>query len=205
MSYICNQSLPFFAGFYESILYNYDTEYYAMKEQEDYVVNELGEEWNEDDYEFDYKTRETDIINNFIDVFKNYCPDCVEDITLETMVSPAYYNFETDRIFCDVKFSDNWRDTLLPLLKDDKVRQTIHEEWSDRDGFWSFLPSSPDEWEKDLNSDDPDARLVLQMLKYYILKENNWSKDLYYEINYEALDDIYDSEYIIKKDEKNEE
>lgn len=77
----------------------------------------------------------------------------VQDITVESIYSPKYYNFETDCLYFTVHMVEGWREKMHKFLADfrkdssTKFTDYIHEHWHSCDGFMSFMPQDIDEVE----------------------------------------------------------
>ncbi|MDQ0317765.1 hypothetical protein [Amorphus orientalis] len=68
-------------------------------------------------------------------------------LTFESMSSPQFYNFETDRIFCHVP-TDTVKALFLLSKRDghEKLKATIEERCTSRSGFISFYSSDLADW-----------------------------------------------------------
>ena len=101
--------LPFFPGFYESDLENGDTSYWAIKEELEYYQNEYAynnpdeqaiySQLTEDDLDFNYEDYEKDVRDAWVESFRSRVPDFVLSVEDAKMVSPKYYNYDTDRVY----------------------------------------------------------------------------------------------------------
>lgn len=192
---IFNLEACFFPGHYESGLTNCNTEYYAVQEERDYYENELGFACTEDDFEFDYKRREQDINELFIDAEFGMLSNLgmVDSMTYESMTSPKYYNFATDRLFANVKMSADWVLKMRAFIRENEewLRNRIREDWSSRDGFWSFTDNDLDDWYNHLFKEF-DEKYISIMLSYMLYRDNvNVREDLVYGV----MEEIYDGEY----------
>ena len=197
--------LPFFPGFYESTLYNSDTEYRAIEEEVEYYTCDLREEHpeyqgiTEDDLEFDYEAYKKDIMDNFISAFEDNAPDIVESVEFDELVSPKYYNFSTDRLFCWVTFSEDWKAVMRKFMLDnyDLLKDHIKEVWSSRDGFCSFTSNDIDEWfGKIFDEEDPTyIGIMLGYMMRFIDGRDCLSK-VSDAIIMDTLEDIYEGFYV---------
>lgn len=197
--------LPFFPGFYESSLYSSDTEYWAIKEEVEYYTRDLREEHpeyqgiTEDDLEFDYKAYEKDVMDAFIVAFKDAAPNIVESVEFDELVSPKYYNFSTDRLFCWVTFSEDWKAVMRKFMDDnyDLLKNHIREVWSSRDGFWSFTSNDVDEWYGKI-FDEEDPTYIGIMLGYMMrfVDGRNIANEVSHTIIMDTLEDIYGGSYV---------
>lgn len=199
-------SLPFFCGFYESQFYNCDTLYYEAKDEIEYYREQFNDETLEpDDLDINFKEYTHDVSKAFCEAFYINTPDFVNAVTFNHLSSPKYYNFETDKVIADIELDENWQDSVMEFINNnkDELKTKIKEDWSDRDGFWSFMPNDLDEWIEELQKDEPDSRFVEIMLGYIMKKDN---EKIYYDLIDSTLDDIYIGNYIINlKEENNEE
>lgn len=199
-------SLPFFCGFYDSPLYNCDTLYYETKDEIEYYREQFNDETLEpDDLDINFKEYTHDVSKAFCEAFYDNTPDFVKAVTFNRLSSPKYYNFETDKVIADVELDENWQDSVMEFINNnkDELKTKIKEDWSNRDGFWSFMPNDLDEWIEELQKDEPDSRFVEIMLGYIMKKDN---EKIYYDLIDDTLDDIYIGSYIINlKEENNDE
>lgn len=193
--------LPFFPGFYETHYNNSDTAYRAIKEElEYYFKGDLLEEHpeyrylTEDDLDFDDAQYEKDIMEGFIEVWKNHAPDFITDIRFDTLDRPRYYNFRNDRLYAYITLADNWEEEMRHFiaLNHDWLSEKVHEDWTSYDGFISFMENEIDEWDTNLfNEQDP--RYIGTMIGYMMLREN---KNIYDDLLMETMEDIYDGSYV---------
>ena len=193
-----NLELPFFPGLYESTLYNSDTSYWAIKNELEYYQDECGrEELTEDDLDFDYDQYSKDIVDAFVEAWKNYAPEVVKSVVYTDMVSPRYYNFETDRIYADIELADDWKDVMRSFMDNNAewLKQRIHDDWTSYDGFMSFMSNNFNDTRRDdeqpeyaWESDDykswyyhlfikEDVRYISTMLGYMMYQENKNVRD----------------------------
>ena len=200
--------LPFFAGFYESPIYNSGTLYYEFHDvdnMEYYRGIFEDEDITEDDLDIDFNTFKEDVSKSFCDVFYtcNACPSFIENVEFDELISPMYYNFETDKVYANVTFEEDWRDKIKDFMKENKtwLVKKIHDDWSDRDGFWSFLSNDYDDWFNEFDEVDVDERMISVMLGYMMMNEDD---DIYEDLLVGLLDKNYISEYIVTTDEYKE-
>lgn len=158
--------VPFFHGFYNTIFDLVDNEYDACN----YFAETTGVNLSEDDYTFDNKEFMKDVCDAFIDCFTAYMPKFIEKVEYDELVSPREYNFETDRIFANMTFNDNWKN----VMKDYFVKyhipigKMIKEYHTSYDGFFSYMSNNIDDWYKKL-FDDEDTLYLEYFLKYMII------------------------------------
>ena len=66
------------------------------------------------------------------------------DLKFESMTSPREYNFQTDRIFCEIS-EENVR-KLRRAVSDPALRQAIKTRFTSRSGFISSYPNRLEDW-----------------------------------------------------------
>lgn len=168
-----NLQLPSFGGFYESIWYNSDTEYWEFKER----GIENGEGWI---------VKWADLYES---VGKSYCECCEEKLkamglnvklSFDEIVSPRYYNFETDRIFAMLEFDriKKFRAHLKGLWEkwEKELRKLIRENHTSYDGFISFMDNDYEDWKIRLFTygENPDSLYLSYALYYLIILEGEY-------------------------------
>lgn len=199
--------LPFFCGFYESPLYNCDTLYWETTEDEmEYWRDRFDDETlTADDLDIDFPRFKEECAKAYMDVFFNNadCPDFIKSMEFSEIVSPRYYNFETDKLYVNVEFEEDWRDKVKTFMDENKewLTERIKEEWSSRDGFCSFMDNTYEGWYEELQKDDADERYIGVMIGYIMELVN---KDIYDDLITDTLEDFYVSEYIFNTKEKKE-
>lgn len=84
-----------------------------------------------------------------------------EDIPLklESMTSPKYYNFETDRLFVTIPAS--FARKMRKEVSDLSLRMTIKERHTSRSGFYSFYRSNFESWLKPVKTWDHNDLMTL--------------------------------------------
>lgn len=200
--------LPFFPGFYESVLYNSDTLYYEVNDEDNmgYYRERFEDDTLEpDDLDIDFEEYKGDVSKAFVDAFFNTygCPDFIEEMDFDTLVSPRYYNYSTDKVYANVTFADGWKDKVLAFMDENKewLTKRIKAEWTSCDGFMSFMPNDFERWHKEFEfNPSPDERFIAAMIGYMMSLAN---KSVYENLIYDTLDDIYIGNYIINTKEKN--
>ena len=163
-----NWSRDIFQGFYESELYNSDTEFY-FNDGED-IEREIK----------DWKGFTTAVAQDCAEGLWQYLEqktEIIKSIEYKGLYSPKYYNFETDKlelvIDCDIEalktycFKDNCG--LFDLY--------LYENFTSYDGFISFVPNNVKEFMS--KYEDDTERLLNVMIEYYLL--NNIDLNAYSE------------------------
>lgn len=167
-----------FPGFYESIFCNSD----EFLDEEDEIVFDIEEMIESKDFEVSLEYADFDMYK--IDVCKTFMEYYVEklieilpyDITehedfkfdiIENsieVVSPQYYNYSTDRCYCQVETN---RKTLKLLkeytLKLEDAEKYIKDHYTSYDGFISFLPNNIEKWKK-LDIEDYEENMLIALL-----------------------------------------
>jgi hypothetical protein len=71
--------------------------------------------------------------------------DFVSHIEFERLVSPKYYNFSDDTIYCEITFN---KTKVKQYLKDnyEKFSEYIKHTYTSRDGFISYHSNDPKDW-----------------------------------------------------------
>lgn len=195
---IKNIELPFFAGFYESILFNYDTEDTAINDEIEYKKEYEGVETVYDDYEFDYDGYRNAIVKAFVEASKEVIDSCVPWITeIESpeLVSPRYYNFETDKVYVTATLHEDYRNLIMDFFEKNAewLKKRIKEDWSDRSGFWSFIENNYDGFVEHTMS--LDARYISIITQYAI--------ELYNETSWEDCFDVMNENTLYNFEEHN--
>ena len=199
--------LPFFCGFYESPLYNSDALYWETTEDDmEYWRERFDDETlTADDLDIDFPRFKEECAKAYIEVFFNNadCPKFIKNMKFSEIVSPLYYNYETDKIYVNVEFEDDWRDEVRAFMKKNKewLTKRIGEDWTSYDGFHSFMDNNYNDWYKEFQKDDVDERYIGVMIGYIMLLAN---KRIYNDLITDTLEDFYISEYIINVKEEKE-
>lgn len=171
-----NIELPFFCGFYETII---DPRYMESYEYNDAYgmrnyIEEFGIDFSPEDMEIDYPKFKNDIAKYFVKNFKKYIPGWIISMEFQEVVSPQFYNFETDRIFVDIETSPDYKNIILDFINKhyDEVEEYIKKYHSSRDGYVSFMSNKIEDWINDIkNNDNVDHRIISEILKMQFLFE----------------------------------
>lgn len=144
-----------FCGFYESAasqmiddVINQSFDYEGTGDGE--VPEDFYDHWGKAN-----KAVEIAFCKLYVERFVQYLKDETDlEIALEydEMVSPKFYNFETDRIFCKIKPEDVQK--LFDHVNTPSLRTMVRERHTSRSGFWSYYSNDLDdkdgEWGRDL-------------------------------------------------------
>jgi hypothetical protein len=130
-----------FSGFYHSIHDQYIDLWldYMTSNDEAEFLGITQEELEDRLYTMDYSSIRKAICLHYIEAYNAVFYD-EHDIDLElsfhAMTSPKFYNFETDRIYCDIdqsKFNE-----VIALLDDDKIQSVLSGKYRTQAGFIVF-------------------------------------------------------------------
>lgn len=169
-----NWSKRIFEGFYESNLFNSDTEYY---------LNEcLQDDEHPETYEINFIPYCESIANYATKLLKDYCilfrhDEIIKDIKYQSLYSPKYYNYDTDRLNLEINFNIN---KLKQFIKKNKAdfNQYLKDNFTSYSGFISFIDNNYLDFMDRFKNDPLEKNRSLNvMLEYYILTciyENKW-------------------------------
>ena len=197
-----------FGGFYESLWSGA-----IDREEESFIENEEGaqrdETYSPDRYQPEhlrlsggeiadilcrvtqYSEAHSAVARMYVDEFDVWAAENIgtpiHSFKLEAMTSPREYNFETDRLFCDVPLA-----TMQTLFERSaaqghaKLAEFIDERFTSHDGFSSFYSSDSADWlAKPLTDWDHNEAGTLLLL---FVKEVDTGDDMDMAI-YDAIDD----------------
>lgn len=149
------QDLDFFPGFYESILYHCDTEYdFNYKEKSDNPDNYVEKELDFKPFTKEVCTGITSLIGEILEA----------EAKFKEMHSPAYYNYSTDKLEMEIAIDpEKIKSEILASEELSKgFDKYLHEHYSDRSGFWSFVKNNIREYFNEGEHEDV-------MVDYYLL------------------------------------
>ena len=170
-----NNDLHIMPGFYESILFNSDTEY-DENEQIRRDCEDNGEEFIEHEIkDFNEFQRAvcTRIVENLIKPLLCEDDEICDDIKLTDVWSPRQYNFTTDKLDCEVHID---LEKLAAMIQaDDDLRdgfdKYLNKKYTSRSGFISFVANNVKEYFEEWDHLDV-------MIDYYILTKIYDSMDV---------------------------
>lgn len=171
-----NWSTRIFSGFYESELYNSDTEY---------RLNELmQDEDHPETYELDFEPYERAVSEFAVELLKDYCITYAPDNIINSMdfvklSSPRYYNFETDKLVIDVDFNLTKLKAYIKKYRAD-FNQYLKDNFTSYDGFISYVANNYNDFMSEYTFEPWNKEKCLNvMLEYYILRciyDDNWNE-----------------------------
>jgi len=152
--------LPF-SGFYESLWSS------ALDSEEEYTAEAMSEAQAEDGipeefrltaseiaeamfYAMDYRAAHLNIARQYVEAFNDWAEDETGldlGLTFESMSSPRFYNFETDRIFATVPLA-TVRELFRQSAEESHARlaEILVERHTSRSGFHSFYSNDLEDW-----------------------------------------------------------
>lgn len=162
----------------------------------------------EDNFNYDHETgEEKDLPENFWDVAldvvdfgairKEYCERYVDefaeeyglDLKFVEMTSPREYNFSSDRLFVKVDLEQFNTVVRSKVEAHPKWAEKVKEEYTGRDGFWSFFSNDvkDEEWTREIL----EPVQYLTMLEFFIKEiENEGSDESLYGLEWNLIEDI---------------
>ena len=184
-----NWSTAIFMGFYESPLYNSDTEYY---------LNEmLQDEEHKSTYEIDFDAYTKAVSEFATELLKDYCinsDNIIKSMKFKNLYSPNYYNFDTDRLNSEIDLNLTKLKQFIKANKSD-FNLYLHENFTSYDGFMSFISNNYNDFM--IQYLDDKNRCINVMLEYYILTciySDNWKGIHKQFLNGEQFDTPYHTE-----------
>lgn len=150
-----NDTREIFEGFYESNLWNSDTEFH--------VSEMLG-----GDYEVDFDKFTESVAKGAVGLLYDtvdFFDSVITDIRYVGLDSPHYYNFETDRLVMDIDYNDK---KLRCYIQDnvEDFSYYLKEKYTSYSGYISFVSNEAYIY---LSEDAPDYADSI-MLEYYLLR-----------------------------------
>lgn len=171
--------LPSFPGFYESVLYNSDMDYHLMRaliSDDDRLPTGLFREWisNSRSHYNELKCRweeyQADAAKAYCAVVESHAQSVLKggiSIEFSFIWSPEYYNFETDRLYCNIDFDAQ---EAIKYCADhaEAFEKYLADHFKSRDGFISFMSYDPIDW---MDAAEWDTRHPGHILDFIMLNE----------------------------------
>lgn len=180
-----NDTCIVFEGFYESNLFNSDTEYY---------LNEiLQDEEHPETYEItgdNYKNYEHEVCELHVDSLLECISDMklynnieiVTNITLKGMWNPKYYNFETDKLRLNVTFNLNTLKKYCFKDNEEDFNSYLKYKYTSYDGYCSFIKNNLYGFKNQYKNEFYKNRCIIVMLEYFFIRcifDNKTIKEIY--------------------------
>jgi len=122
----------------------------------------------------DYFFKDVDYGNIYNLYAKEYVKLLAEETGIglkwEEMVSPAYYNYHTDRLFARISRSDLAK--ILRKVRGDKLKRKVREMFTSRDGFISHYSNKIKDWGR---IEEWDHNQIGAVLAAYVDSDTEWS------------------------------
>lgn len=158
-----NHSTFIFEGFYESNLFNSDSEYYLSETLESpYEIKDFDKFQN---------TVGKRIANEVY--YPCFCEEdsVVTDLDFVGIDSPQYYNYRTDRIILDVEVDLKKLEDFCFKDNADDFNKYLEDNFTSYDGFHSFVKNNRLGFYLDYKDDESEKERCLNvMLEYYFIK-----------------------------------
>jgi hypothetical protein len=142
-------------------------------------IQDIDDDGNELEVEYNFKDFMKGIANAYNSqtfqiewYFKQDAPFIKKLRFLGTFYSPREYNFETDTLDFELDFDkDELMKKLDELKTDGKFRKFLSENYSSRDGFWSFTPNNYDELREQIETEGDKYTQSMGALLSYLIDE----------------------------------
>lgn len=193
-----NWSLNIFMGFYESVLFNSDTEYWISEnERQEGLIN------NNQYYEIDdFKGFMDDVASYAVDKLweqlTTYDLYIIKSMKYKGLQSPKYYNYDTDRliIYIDVNLT-KLKKFINHYSKD--FNEYLKQYFTSYDGFISYIPNNLKDFKTEYKTTSDKTKYINAMLEFYLLSSihHNTSDFTNYETpyHYDLMEYAYNQVY----------
>lgn len=175
-----NDNTVIFMGFYESILYNSDTEN-ILHEYECVNNNEV----------LDYELYEQTMARYITNLLAKYCTgDVIHSMKYVGIDSPQFYNFITDKIKINVDFNCTKLKKFIKNQKED-FDNYLHDNYTSYDGYYTSIANNIEDFKNQYKDIREKETCLNVMLEYYILSQiymMPWNR-------MKQLTDVYDTDY----------
>lgn len=179
-----NDTLIVFEGFYESNLFNSDTEYYLNELLQDSEHPETYEitGQNYKDYEKSVCELHADSLNECLNDLRLYEKiDIVKSVKFKNMTSPSYYNFTTDKLHLLVDFNLTKLKKYCFVENKEDFNFYLQKKYTSCSGYISFIPNNLREFKQEY-IDNKDNTLIDIMLEYHFIRaifDNKTAEKIY--------------------------
>lgn len=174
-------------GFYESILYNSDTEYYYNKDheyEEDFTEKKIK------DFNGFKNTTTRRIVDEVISPLLTKDASIIDSVKFKEVVSPREYNFQTDKILMEINVDYQKLKDLI--LSNEEMKSGfdnyLKKHFTSRDGFVSFVANNITEYFNKWKHLDVmvDYYLLTKIYDTYdVAEEQNITRDNETKIDYD--------------------
>lgn len=134
----------------------------------------------------DRKDAENEIAGIYLDILTSVLSDALPsdvddsfELAYTGMYHPRFYNFETDSIGFVFEYEDSLKSYLAKYAEDNKddFDKWLHDNFTSRDGFYSFTPNNYAEWLDGYNENN--AQCVPALLAYFLHNECDENNERY--------------------------
>lgn len=146
MKTLFEATLPFFPGYYNSIL-----DGYIDREIEMYLEENEEESYETIEDKLDYSEAKLAMNQAWVNQFNQ---ETGLDLKYKDMSSPREYNFRTDRIFVEITLEELQKVRKITEENPEEFHKFLTRNFKSRDGFSSFYPDDLEEWDKDIEDLD---------------------------------------------------
>lgn len=192
-----------FPGFYESV-FSYADEFIDMEAE---LANEFNIKADLIHYEYtDFNKYKIDVCKTFMELYVDAINDLLpyditehDDFKFEiidlddiVVISPKYYNYSTDRCFCNIETNR----ATLQMIKDHTlglkgVEKYLKDNFTSCDGFISFIPNNLGYW-KSLDICEYEENMLIALLDMFLKLSN---EDIFRDISYDTEENVCRYEY----------
>lgn len=182
-----------FPGFYESIFCNSD-EFIDDEEELKWELSDVVDDEKLDvEYEYeDFLKYKKDVSKEYLECYVEKLLDCLPSEITDSenfkfkiidyednieVVSPKYYNYETDSCYCMVETNIETLQRLknFGLKNEEDVQEYLRNHFTSYDGFHSFISNDIEYWKQlDIKEYIEETRYLIALLDM-IIYLNDWN------------------------------
>ena len=183
-----NGSSEIFEGFYETIIGDFSSVFECEPTPPDGYIYDVRD-WK--GYEREVGKKFTQLLSDRIEVWKimdgSPSSEILSNLEFKDIYSPREYNFTTDKVEIDMNVDIDGLEEYCFKTNRAKFDGYLHENFTSRDGFWSFVHNNVHDFEIETkNGIESDIdRNIQAMIDFYLLQEIDFEdlrEDLYEEI-----------------------
>lgn len=185
--HIYNQwNLDLFEGFYESNLFNSDTEY---------TITHFMNDESESDEQIEYEIKDfhgfcEDVSEKATSLLEPDSDEILSDFEFLELDSPRFYNFRTDRLVISCMVDVPKLRAYAFKTKRNEFESYLKDNFTSYDGFISFVPNTPNKFKEWMKESENKQRAIDCLIEFYLL--NTIDLDHYH---YELWDYAYTKHY----------